>query len=58
MCVDHRPLRLISKCDGTRSASACGSNSTGNPFPPWGLYLWSSGLGRPPLLMKHNSKIG
>ncbi|KAG2813407.1 hypothetical protein PC129_g14092 [Phytophthora cactorum] len=31
---------------------------TGNPFPPCGLYLWSFGLGRPPLLMKHNSKIG
>ncbi|KAG3055705.1 hypothetical protein PI124_g23533 [Phytophthora idaei] len=38
--------------------SACSSNSTGNSFPPCGLYLWSSGLGKPPLLMKHNSKIG
>ncbi|KAG3069968.1 hypothetical protein PI124_g23352 [Phytophthora idaei] len=37
---------------------ACNSSSTDNPFPQCGPYLRPSSLGRPLLLMKHNSKIG
>ncbi|KAG3176487.1 hypothetical protein PC128_g17268 [Phytophthora cactorum] len=57
MCVCQRPRRHISKCNGTRSASACNSSSTDNRFPPCGPYLRSSGLGGT-IFMKHDFRIG